>query len=650
MLLGSSQGVSGELWAERCLAILLLEHKLLELRQELWVEFECILTQLGLRAEATGTVSESVLAEGYSTTDLCGFSVELVRRLSRLNRVHDAIRGSRCEPADWRYFLRTARDVSKLTLARYAIPAREVLTEIESRLLITRGVEDPVERIRHPEGQGRAPKPLNAPAYETSILDGLSAGNRIYWLSERSSSELNALVEYPLTSAVLVIKPPGSDYEIEIKRAGVRGSRLLNVITEKNGTEAPTSHRLFGGSLGWLAQRETAAAEIFSRIFRIVHGKDSPCSHGVLNSSVVTVPADGGEAHILDYFTDEKQFGPGLSGVQHAMRICVGGFPSDTGVARASYEGNEGATLQFIGQARPQQAIIFGSSSFRLDRISAYLSDDGPDEYFDRGLGRGYTLSDVRWLADSVLEEILGEVDVPPERYRTYPQDLSDVFRVPANRRRADENFLSVAAQIGECWGTLLGVRGFSDGESFVLRNVGLKSLWTRGKWQVRIIFMDHDDLTVAGSRYQYLWPWREAGGMCRDKVHILGGPMGDETLPGEIGALQTIYRVTGNIRDAGLRALKDAMIMAYDKTQLHLAENPDLRSLFYPRFLEGRRDFDELVPELLAADPQSDTWKPGAEERLRAKGYENELVDEYTKTLASFRNYFEQMSFLYSR
>jgi hypothetical protein len=651
-LLGSGRALAGESWAERCLAMLLLENKLLELGADEFTEFDVILTHLGLKTqrEAEAALDARVLGEGYSTRDPRGFAAELLRRMRRLNRVHEPVRHAGCDPVDWRYFLRTARDISKLTLARYTIPFGDVLAEIESRLLITRGIEDPVERIRNSKSRCHGHGQLNAPAYETSILDALCAGNRIYWCSERCGSELNSLVEYPLTSAVLVIKPPGSDYEIEIKRAGVRGLRLLDVISKRNGSDAPASHRLFGGSLGWLAQREAAAAEIFSRIVRIVHDRESPCSRGVLNSCVVTVPTVHGESHILDYLTDEAHFGPDLDETLMCMNSCVESFPSDTGVVRASYEGTDGATLQFIGQARPQQAIIFGSTSFRLDRIAVYLSVDGPEEYFRAGLGRGYNLSDARWLADSVLEEILGEVDIPPDGFENYPQYVSDAFRIPRNRERANKNFLSVAEQIGDCWGTLLAVRGFSDGESFVLRNVGLKSLWRGGEWHIRIIFMDHDDLTVAGSRYQYLWPWREVGGMERDQVHILGGPMGDIALPGELGVLQKIYRVNPEVGEEGLRVLKAAIVDAYDKTQIDLAHNPELRGLFYPRFLDGYRDFDELVPEVLRTDPQSEAWKPGVQSKLQAKGYDNELVDEYVKTFARFRDFFEQMSFLYSR
>ena len=240
---------------------------------------------------------------------------------------------------------------------------------------------------------------------------------------------------------------------------------------------------------------------------------------------------------------------------------------------------------------------------------------------------------------------------VPPEGYLEYPQYVRDAFRVPENRRRADENYLSAMWQIGECWGTLLAVRGFSDGESFVQRNVGLKSIWKEGNWQIRVIFIDHDDLTVAGSRYQHLWPWREVAGMDRDYLHIFGGQMGDETIPGEVGALNSIYRVSPAVGCAGLSSLKDAIGVAYHLTQSHLATNERLRSLFHPYFLEGYRDFDELVPGFLEVDrSQTESWAVEAEALLARKQYGAELIAEYVKTIGRFREFFERIEFLYSR
>jgi hypothetical protein len=187
------------------------------------------------------------------------------------------------------------------------------------------------------------------------------------------------MVEYPLGSAVVVIKPPGSDLEIEIKRTGMRGPRLLQVITERdNGTAAPISHRLLGGSLGWLASREAAAVAVLSTIFALVHGREDPCSHTVSRSSIVEVPGADGPVHLLDYLTDHRAFGSGFDDMRRALSACADNFPRHSCLARASYEGERGRTLQFIGQTSPEQAVIRGSSSFRLNRLALYLSDEVP--------------------------------------------------------------------------------------------------------------------------------------------------------------------------------------------------------------------------------------------------------------------------------
>jgi hypothetical protein len=205
--------------------------------------------------------------------------------------------------------------------------------------------------------------------------------------------------------------------------------------------------------------------------------------------------------------------------------------------------------------------------------------------------------------------------------------------------------------QIGTCWGTLLAVRGFSDGESFVLRNVGLKSVWQNGDWQIRVIFMDHDDLTVAGSRYPHLWPRREVAGMERDEIHIFGGLMGDSILPGEVGTLISIYRVSTEVSDLGLQCLKEATAAAYRLTQSRLGSDEELRGLFLPAFLAGYRDLDELVPEFLAAGPDGvESWRADAVGLLRTKGYNPELISEYLDTLCSYRAYFERVQFLFHR
>jgi hypothetical protein len=649
-LVSVAQGQHGESWAERRLAVLLLEHQLLQLPLDPNLRaFDLVLTALGLKPRPGDEVpmGADVLEQGFSSTTLGGFVPELVRRLGRLNRAHLPIRRADGGRTAWEYFLRAARDVSKLTLARYVFSAEEVVQEIERTLLVTTGAEDALSRNGH---AAPAPEALGTRRYEADILRRLCDRRRIYWVSPRCGSELNSMVEYPLGSAVVVIKPPGSDLEIEIKRAGTRGPRLLQVITERNnGSAVPVSHRLFGGSLGWLASREAAAAAVFSTIFELVHGRDGPCSHTVSRSSIVEVPGADGPVHLLDYLTDRRAFGPGFDDMRRALSACADGLSRHSCMARASYQGERGRTLQFIGQASPEQAVIRGSSSFRLDRLALYLSDEGPEEYFVDGLGRQPAQFELRWLADALLEEILGELVVPADGFRRYSQYVADAFCVPDNRERADRHYLSAMRQLGDYWGTLLGMRGFSDGESFVQRNVGLKSVWRDGDWRVRVIAQDHDDLSVAGVGPRYVTPWREVSGMQRDEVHILGGSTGGATIVGDVGALQEIYRVDPDV--AGLAALKEAAVAAYDRAQAELAVNRELQDHFPAGFLDARRDYYELVSRFLLADPADlDPWTQDAMAYLRAHGYGEERIATYTKSIYHFRAFFRRMRFLYSR
>jgi hypothetical protein len=72
---------------------------------------------------------------------------------------------------------------------------------------------------------------------------------------------------------------------------------------------------------------------------------------------------------------------------------------------------------------------------------------------------------------------------------------------------------------------------------------------------------------------------------------------------------------------------------------------------MFYPRFIEGHKDFDKLVPWYLNTDPaEAESWKVEAAAYLRTKNYDGELVAEYTKTVCHFRAFFERLSFLYRR
>ena len=202
-------------------------------------EFELLLSGLELKAAGSDYVRDAVLAEGYTTTELHGFVRELRRRLSRASGVLGRLRGRRTAAGALRDLLLYARKECKLVLARYLFRPEEVAEHILSQVRTSRGMPSPFpEQPFHMREE--AQRALSAlPEYEARILHRLGQGHPILWVSDRTSSEINSLVEYPLTTVVLVLKPPGSDLELEIKRAGCRGDRLLGIVYDRDGSRSP---------------------------------------------------------------------------------------------------------------------------------------------------------------------------------------------------------------------------------------------------------------------------------------------------------------------------------------------------------------------------------------------------------------------------
>src|SRR5207247_218566 len=148
--------------------------------------------------------------------------------------------------------------------------------------------------------------------------------------------------------------------------------------------------------------------------------------------------------------------------MRRAMADAVRDF--EDGSRPLALPGPLGLTVRFLRFMPPRQAVLKGSTSFRLDALQDYLSAEGPREYFTKGLGRDYTFHDARRFADDLLEEILG-VYVPPDETGSYEDHIRQALAVPANRRRADRLYVEHLRETGMLWGTLIATSGFSRGE-----------------------------------------------------------------------------------------------------------------------------------------------------------------------------------------
>jgi hypothetical protein len=640
-------------WELRRLAILMLEHQILKISPSHTDAFDFILTQLKLKrapGHAQG-LSNSLLREGYSSTDLRRFIPEFRRKLERHKRVHDKIKGRRTSDAALLDFIELSRRDCKLSLARYLFTAEEVIDQILRQLQVTEGVRD-LDASQPLFVEGETKRALSRlPDFEASILRGLCETSNVYWVAETTSAELNSLVEYPLTTVVLVIKPPGSELEFEIKRAGRRGRNSLNVVYARDGYTVPPSHRLDGGSMQWLLRYEAQSASRFGLIYRLVHENEAPISNYISRSNIYGVPVRDDEVQTLMYFTDPRIFGNGYRQMRVAMRESVEAFKDEDYASLPDLPGDLGLSAHFIGHVTPGQAILSGTTSFRLDKLAAYLSSDGPERYFRQGLRVEYSEDDARRLADTLLEEVLGSCKAPEVKYQSHEQYLSAAFGVAENRERADRIYLSLLRQIAKCWGTLLALRGYSRGESFVARNVGLKSFWDEGQWKVKLIFMDHDALAIADPRDQNFYAQGLVPYMALDETYIWGRATAEQFAGSEVGCLQRIYR-TGDALDAEGQALARAELKdAYRKTQRQLMTNPKMRQFFDRLFIERLLDWDTLVKGYLRLNsdkPANEKWEREMRRMLAAKGYGEQAFDTYLAAMEKNRAFLASNAFLF--
>lgn len=634
-------------WRTRRLAMLMLENQILKLDADNLREFDFLFIQLNLK-QTPGVnvpVVRAVLKEGYSATNLRSFIPEFRNKLARLNYLHNRIKGLKTPVAALQDFINVSRRDCKLSLARYLFTPEEIVEQILRQIQITGGVKD---LSTSPSGgnDSELTQAINSlPDFEGKILRKLCETSHVYWVSETTSSEINSLVEYPLTTVVLTIKPPGSDIEFEIKRTGRRGEHPLNVVYARAGRVVPPSHRLDGGDMLWLLQYEAIAATKLRGIYRLVHGVEAPIAHYVSRTSVYSVPTRRGEIQTIPYFTEPQLFGKGFREMRVAMKESIDAFKYEGNKLLPNLQGDLGLTTQFLGHVAPGQAILCGTTSFRLDKLALYLSDKGPESYFKTGLKVPYTKLDERRLADELLEEVLGVYQPPKVRYQTYAQYVTDAFAVKENRRRADQIYLSVVQQISTFWGTLMGIRGYSRGESFVARNVGLKSFWDKGEWQVKIIFMDHDAIVLPGPQDEKFYAKGGIPNMFFDECYIWGRNSAKQFARSEIGCLQSIYRI-GKECDAKGRALASvALRAAYRKTQHEMLTNQRLRSVFHKAFLDRLLDWDTLVGGYFQMNGNASAtrqWKKEMKEMLTAKGYGRSAFDSYMQTIKDNKVFLE--------
>jgi tetratricopeptide (TPR) repeat protein len=640
-------------WNLRLLAAMMLANQCLRLARDAAAEFTSVIVSLRLMAPDASAVDADVLRQGYTSTELPEFRAQFLRHLGRLERLYRRLRGFNTAAEAFDDFILISRDPCKVPLARCLFAPAEVVERVVQQLQVSSGLRSPLEEPGEREAQRYW---SHLPAYEREIVRLLTDNADIYWSCERTSSEINPLLEKPIGAVACVVKPPGSALEFEIKRTGIGGAFPLGAVyTGVNGNPVPPSHRLHGGASAASLRWESNHSAILSEVYRVAHHREAPISKLLTLASFRTVPCRGRDVHLLDYFTDPEIFGSSHQKMRREMKRCVCAYDQQFGADFADLPGEAGLTGRFLYHVLPAQGLLAQTSSYRLDILARYFSSAGAESYFQHGLKReSQTSEEARRFADALLEEVLGIYVAPGTTYVDYARYLAAAFAVPENRRQADRMHTQAVSDLGQLWGTILALGGFTYGESFVGRNLGLKSVFADGEWTSRLLSMDHDNLHLPDHEEEVFWAQGALRIAVQDECYIRGNPGRPKQVPRcALHHLQQIYHVESDDAPAkSRRALESAMGRAYHQTRRALESETQMRRLFSMSYLRHLRDWHAVVADYLVTVPEGDAaefkaWKNRTEVYLTERKYDK-IVENYCRALEKHSDFVRRYSFLY--
>jgi hypothetical protein len=604
-------------------------------------QFVPLLERLGFTPPSGAACRSDVLKQGYTTTEPFAFFGELKRRLARLTPTHEFLLRTEASPEAVANFHHVASQECLLTLARTVFGADEVVSRVLSHVRLSAAEIDTAEDDQAFQQEANTAIEV-LPEYEADILLRLRSDIRTWWIGSDTPTMHNALVERPIDTSALVIRPPGSTIEFEIKRVGLPGRQPLSVAFKRDGSRLAPSHRLQGACTLSVLRWEATNSALLSILFREIHGESAPISQMTELRKIKAVPRlGGGDVPLPNWFDDPAAFGDGFDAMRRAMARSLSAFVEEDSVIKSVPRSCEAQTRAFLQCMTPAQCTLVGTSALRLDNADRWLRREGVESYLTTVYGRSPSKPEACRFADTILMEILGTYR-PPARTKSYARYVAAAFADSENRAAADRAFIAAVKSLGRLWGTLLGLRGYTEGESFVPRNVGLKAVWVGGEWRPQIIFMDHELTSIIGKRWRQFHPRTALPGMHKDWIHIVGGKLGGQLWPGTVSTLRDVYRVDAKLADRARADMIAEMRRAYRVTLARLREDENVRSHFRMSFLDPLLAWDEAVALYRASRfgaRKRSKWKGRVRRLLEAHGLGDALVEEYRDAIHRHRH-----------
>ena len=104
----------------------------------------------------------------------------------------------------------------------------------------------------------------------------------------------------------------------------------MSTTFRRNGALVPISHRLQGGSSAANLRWDADATETLAKLFKILIDCPSPVPQTVCINTAYSLPAPGGDTHIVDYFTLPDAYGDGYQNMRANMQEIAQAYRKET--------------------------------------------------------------------------------------------------------------------------------------------------------------------------------------------------------------------------------------------------------------------------------------------------------------------------------
>jgi hypothetical protein len=108
---------------------------------------------------------------------------------------------------------------------------------------------------------------------------------------------------------------------------------------------------------------------------------------------------------------------------------------------------------------------------------------------------------------------------------------------------------------------------------------------------------------------------------------------------------------VNQTVESEGRSALNSELAAAHRKSREEARHNAGLNAFLSARFLEGVRDWDQIVAHYLSISDDAariDSWRDETINFLQEKGYDEPLIHEYVRCVEKYSDFLQRYSFIY--